>query len=496
MIPILSVDETIAYENYVRQTHKIPSLLLMENVAMNCCKEIDSIDIQQKTVHIFCGTGNNGGDGFAIARLLSKNTTVAVFWYGNKDSMSIETAINFEIASTLVGVIHLQTEEDLQTIDQNASTCIDCLIGLKSTNELNGFVVNILQYIEKCRYINKIAIDVPTGVHTNTGEVHQSYFKPTEILTIGALKKGLVSGAASIELPTPKVIPLLVGKTIDATFFNKSMFENEDIRVFFPKRKKNVWKFDLGNVVVIAGSSSMLGAGVLVANSAFSIGAGLVTLISTSRHPAVKPEVMVHTIVSQHHGNMTLVSFEEMKPFLDKATVIAIGPGLGISYESKELSRRVIENYHRKVPIVVDADGLLAIDKDNTYSKNVVLTPHLGEFNRLQGGEFSETIQNYIQETSELAAQLECVIHTKGMPSITSNGKEEYWLPANAPSLATGGAGDVLTGIIAGLIAQGVEPFKAAGLGAYLQNRAAHSFEKNNSVESLTATKLIDHITF
>jgi NAD(P)H-hydrate epimerase len=205
---------------------------------------------------------------------------------------------------------------------------------------------------------------------------------------------------------------------------------------------------------------------------------------------------MVHTIISQEHGNMTILSFDEMKPFLDKATVIAIGPGLGNSYESIKLTERIIDEYHSKVPIVVDADGLLAINTEKVYSSNVVLTPHLGEFKRLTSIDFDTAKKEYIDRNSSLASTMNCIIHTKSAPSITSNGEEEFWLPADAPSLATAGSGDVLTGIITGIIAQGVDTFRATGLGAFLHREAAKRFEKSNAEELLTASKLIDYIDF
>jgi hydroxyethylthiazole kinase-like uncharacterized protein yjeF len=495
MIPLRSIQECKEYEQFVMEKYHISSLMLMEMVTNNIIEEA-TFKYLHRTVSIFCGTGNNGGDGFALARKLSKDLDVTVFWYGEVEKMTPETAYQFRSTSQIVKVIHLQTEDDLLKYVHNADLAIDCLIGLQSTNELRGFVVNIIERINQCSFRSVYAIDVPTGVNPLTGNLHQHYVRPTKVFTIEALKPGLISGVAASTLPFPIVIQLTDFLKSSEKGSKKNHLENEDIRSIIPERSSSVWKFDMGHAVVVAGSSSMLGAGVFVANTAMAVGAGLVTLISTSRHPSIKPEVMVHSVESQEHGNMTLLGFDEMKQYLDKATVIAIGPGLGTSYESIKLIQRIIEEYHEKVPIVVDADGLLAIDITKVYSKNVVLTPHLGECKRLFEIDFETAKEQYIALTTQYAQSMNCIIHTKGAPSITSNGEEEFWLQANAPSLATAGSGDVLTGLITGIIAQGVDTFKATGLAAYLHREAAKRFEKENESEMLTASKLIDYIDF
>lgn len=495
MIPIRSVQECKEFEQLIMEKYHISSLMLMEMVTTNIIDEHLHF-FGCTTISIFCGTGKNGGDGFSLARKLSNRYTVTVFWYGDESKMTPETAYQYQCTSQIVKVIHLQTQEDLERYIHSADVAIDCFIGLQSTHELRGFVVNIIQHLRTINFRYLFAIDVPTGVNSTTGDAHEFAIEPTDVLTIGSVKPGLVSGEVGNTLPFPQVVTLTDFKTSIEQKSNRSMFEFDDVRQILPDRKSNVWKFDMGHAVVVAGSSSMLGAGVFVANTAISVGAGLVTLLTTSRHPSIKPEVMVHTITSQEHGNMTILSFDEMKPFLDKATVIAIGPGLGNSYESIKLTERIIEEYHTKVPIVVDADGLLAINTEKVYSSNVVLTPHLGEFKRLTSIDFDTAKKEYIDRNSSLASTMNCIIHTKSAPSITSNGEEEFWLPADAPSLATAGSGDVLTGIITGIIAQGVDTFRATGLGAFLHREAAKRFEKSNAEELLTASKLIDYIDF
>lgn len=495
MIPIHSVLQSKELEQLVMEKYRISSLMLMEMVTTNIIEDHLGL-FGHSTISIFCGTGNNGGDGFSLARKLSTNHTVTVFWYGEESKMTPETAYQYNSTSQIVKVIHLQTHDDLDRYVHSADVAIDCLIGLQSTQELRGFVVDILERIHSLNFEEIFAIDVPTGVNPTTGEMHQFAIRPTKLLTIGSLKSGLLRGDAGRILPFPKVVQLTDFNTSIEQCNNRFKLGFRDVRSILPERNSNVWKFDMGHAVVVAGSSSMLGAGVLVANTAISVGSGLVTLLTTSRHASVKPEVMVHTVNSQEHGNMTILSLDEMKPFLDKATVIAIGPGLGNSYESIKLTERIIEEYHTKVPIVVDADGLLAINTEKVYSSNVVLTPHLGEFKRLASIDFDTAKKQYIELTSLFASSLKCIIHTKSSPSITSNGQEEFWLPADAPSLATAGSGDVLTGIITGIIAQGVDTFRATGLAAFLHREAAKRFERSNAEELLTASKLLDYIDF
>jgi len=274
------------------------------------------------------------------------------------------------------------------------------------------------------------------------------------------------------------------------------MLTRDDVRTMLPTRKRNTSKHDYGRVVVIAGSRPMRGAGALASHAAISAGAGVVDLVTPVLHPLTAREVMTLVVPATPAGTMAKEARAMIQDKLARATVVAIGPGVGTDPETRELLTSLIEELDPSIPVVIDADGLLIVPYLNRALHNVILTPHLGEFARLLGKSKESIARRTVEYSKGFAKEHGCILHLKDVPSITTNGAQCYYTVNGNPGMATAGSGDVLTGIIAALCAQGVKPFKAAALGAYLHASAGDHYATVASMETLTASDLIASLRY
>jgi len=508
---ILTAEQAYKADVAASTTYGIPPLVLMENAARSASdviqehlkKHLGNKPISSAKILILCGNGNNGGDGFAIARHLHEITNIAVAYIGSPDKMSSETKINFNCLELLdIPLLQIATKEDIDFLELRHYDCIiDALIGIGGTGTLRGIILPLLQKICDYRLSIRsnftplmIAIDCPTGLDVTKGIANQYCFCADTTITFFAEKSGLyrndgltVSGeivTASIGAP----------QIIAPEFSSIARLEKSDIREMLPYRRKIGSKFDFGRVVVIAGSLSMPGAAALCANAAINAGAGLVELYSTSFHSSVMAEVMPTALPWTTEGTLSLSNYDTLLRACKRAAVVVIGPGLGNNSETTELITKLLKAIPVEIPIVLDADGLRALPDDSKFTlrPTMILTPHSGEFARMTGHERKKIEQESEELARNFAKKHICILLLKGTPSIISNGKFSYWNTNGNSGMATAGSGDVLSGIIGALLSQGIEPFEGAALGAYLHASAGDWYAKQFPKESLTASKLLD----
>jgi NAD(P)H-hydrate epimerase len=323
-------------------------------------------------------------------------------------------------------------------------------------------------------------VDIPSGVEGDTGAAKGSAIVANWTVTMGLLKRGLVlppgrdlAGEvtdAIISLP-PRI---KAGKHIP---FN--LLEKEDISGMLPDRRPTDHKGDCGRTFVLAGSPGMTGAATLCSLSALRAGSGLVILgIPESLNPIMEvklTEVMTRPLAENDEGCFSPEAISAIEEMISWADAVAIGPGLSQHRDAAETVRLTLSNISK--PLVIDADGLnvLGDEKDFTglFHPGMILTPHPGEFSRLCGKSISEILSNRVDLVAEKAKEWSVIIVLKGSPTIIADpGGEVYCNPTGNPALATGGSGDVLTGVIVGLLAQGLPPIHAACAGVYLQGLA------------------------
>lgn len=497
---VFYAEEMRLLDRIAMEKYKIPGIVLMENAALECVKEIEKSykDFMYPKVGIFCGRGNNGGDGFAIARHLhNKGYNVTVFLTAG-DNILDDALINFEIINQLgIKVVNLQNAP--QNLDE-FDLIIDAIFGTGFKGEAEGLFKDVINSINNSLTYT-IAVDIPSGVNADTGEVASICVKADKTITFAAYKAGLLlyPGADYVgeivvgDISVPKAAFDEIKSNIrvtDKSFFTKNM----------PKRQKNSHKGDYGKLLVIAGSKGMTGAAYLSSQSAMLSGSGLVTLATpdvVNDILEIKTTEVMTMPLNSCGGHISSLAIEDIKDKLGKVDAVLIGPGLGVSNDVKEILKMLLKNSH--IPLIIDADAIntLADDKEVLQNKNceVILTPHDVEFLRISGLSKKEIESNRLAVCRDFAKEFDVTLILKGSHSIvTASDGMQYINMTGNPGLATGGSGDVLSGIVASFVSRGIPPANAAAMAVYLHGICGDIASNKYGEESVVASSIMDSI--
>lgn len=473
----------------------IPSIVLMENAARSCAEFIIKKINQNDKILVLCGIGNNGGDGFAIARHLYNFdfSNIEIYIIGNLSKQTVDNQINLNILNKLnLSINYINEEKDIEDIKNNYNVIIDAILGIGAKNELKGLFSTLLKKINGFTGI-KFAIDLPTGVDANTGFSDVSSFKAEYTLTMFSSKLGLFINDG--KMYAGKVIEAYLGvsKVFMKEFSKNYILEMDDLKKLIPKRKSNCSKFDFGRILIIAGSEKYSGAAALTANACIKAGAGLVELFSNNFHASLLPEIIQLKGKSNSSGSLSYDNFAFLKEILHKYDVIAIGPGLSNSEDSIKLAQEIIYNNLDK-KIIIDADGLKAITYNSKLSQNILITPHIYEFINTFQLDKIEVFKNPYHYTKKIAQDYNCNVLLKGTPSIITNGEESYFNIYGNSGMSTAGSGDVLTGIISYYATQLDDQLLAGAIGAFIHSTAGDFYAFKYNMESLTASEIINSL--
>ena len=473
----------------------VSRLQLMENAGRSIAEEISSRFNPGKTeIVIFCGLGGNGGDGFAAARhLINKGFKVKVIVAGRirevKDEAAKKNLEALENLKNFKDSIEIFEVYDSSLIPEKvkADVIIDALLGIGLKGAPRPPILQLVKKINELKTF-KIAVDIPTGIDSETGEVLGEAVKANLTITFHKAKPGLLKAseyAGEIivkDIGLPKRFELLAGPG--------------DVKLVTRTRPFNAHKGDFGRLLIIGGSETYTGAPALVALAALRTGVDLAYIAA--------PEKTAY-IISSYSPNLITIKLKgihlnpENIPVLRKAiqqsTAIVIGPGLGLDAETalavKEVIR-IIEDLEK--PLLLDADGLKAFAKEKRkLNTPAVLTPHAGEFKLLSGKETSKNLSEKAEAVKEIASQLNATVLLKGPVDVISNGKRIKFNFTGNPGMTVGGTGDILSGIVGGLLAQGFSPFEAAVAGAFV-NGAAGDFVLKEKGYHMTPTDLLNWI--
>lgn len=469
-------------DSYTIKSMGIPGIVLMENAAVRMTEEIlkDYGSVVNRNIFLFAGKGNNGGDAFAVARhLCNGGANAVVFVLAAKKDITGDARTNLDILEKMgvetVEVLDSSKLGDISARLDGAHLVVDGIFGTGLKGGIKGFISDVVKLInEKNKPV--IAVDIPSGVNGETGEAGEECIKAYKTVTFGFPKFGhfLHPGCDFVgELITVDIsIPSGVICNFD---IKSSALEGETISKLIPKRNRNSNKGDYGRTLVITGSQGMTGAGCLAGTAALRSGTGLLYLGVPRTLASIYESNLVEGITialeDEDTGSLTGACIPEILKLLEKMDAVAIGPGLSAKESVKDVVTDVIENC--RVPLVVDADGLNLISKDLsvlTRSKApIVLTPHPGEMARLMGIGISEVQSSRVNTARGFSQKWGVVTVLKGSRTIVAapDGRVFINLTGNS-GMATGGTGDVLTGIIASLIGQGSNPVDAAVVGVYL----------------------------
>ncbi len=469
----------------------ISELVLMENAAIRVLNNLDAG--KNNYFVLVCGPGNNGGDGFALARhLFILNKSIQVFFVGNLEKMSESSKVNYKILKAMgVHITNIIASEDVETLKFAVITSdivIDGILGTGITRNITGIYELVVDVInENAKYI--MAIDVPTGLDSNSGKKMGCCIKSNKTVTFQLYKTGFLSYGVDAYLGEVIVENIgIPGNVADRFCDNDFILDENFVKKYIVTRDKYSHKGDFGSALIFAGSSEYVGAAYICSSGAARAGAGLVTLCCPKD---------ILDILREKLAEVMTVSFEDsarINKLMEKAKVIALGPGMGNTENTLKMLGYVLKN--AKCPIVLDADGLNALSQDLSilkYRKNeIVITPHVGEMARLTGLTIDYIEKNRISITKNFAKEQGITVLLKGYNTVISDGNTTYINPTGNSAMASGGMGDCLTGIIAGFIAQGLSPIVAAATGAYIHGLCGEKLSQ--TMFSVSATDLLKEI--
>lgn len=480
-----------AADQYTIQKLGVPSLELMEHAAQACVQVLEDEKVDLSHVCVVCGSGNNGGDGFAIARILQNNRySVETFCVGNPEHYTEETQEQMHRLQECGGKItYGMPQED------SYSVVIDAVFGVGLSRKVEGRYRQVIEQMNRMRG-TKFAVDIPSGLSATTGCILGCAFKADYTVTFQLKKIGL-------ELSQGRAI---AGRVIvpDIGISTDSICEDQEIvrtagkdiyRKMLPDRPEDSNKGTYGRLLVIAGSKGMAGAAYLNAHAAYMTGAGLVRIYTFSDNREILQTLLPEAIITTYEE----YNKEELLSLLTWADSVCIGSGLGMSRLSEKILKTVIE--YVKVPCLIDADGLNLLAENNNYlnqmaERRFVITPHMKEMSRLTDTPVKELKADRIQILKDFISRyrITCVLKD----SRTLIASEEKGIRMNLTgnsAMAKAGSGDVLAGVISGWMVQGKETEDAAELGTYIHGLSGDLAKFEKGVYSVMARDLIEYIS-
>lgn len=476
-------DQVRELDRLAIEYYGISATALMASAGQAIFDEIRRRWPRKRLIAVLCGGGNNGGDGYVVARLAKQaGLEVELYYLVKPERLEGAARHAWEEAEEVgVSMIHY----DGQRIDGH-EVIVDALLG----TGLDGTVVGL--WAEAIIAINEapcpvIAADIPSGLSADSGCVMGCAVQADVTVSFIGLKQGLFTAegpdyCGSLVFSDLNVPPEVYGHLVPAV----RRIDYPSLSSLLRPRRLNSHKGDFGHVLVVGGDSGMMGAAQMAAEAAARMGAGLVSVATRSAHAAMissaRPELMCHGVER----------LEELIPLLHRASVVAIGPGLGGGEWGRSMLAAILE---RQLPLVVDADALNLMAAEPLHHEKWVITPHPGEAARLLGCSVEEIQQDRFHAVASLEASFGGVCVLKGSGTLVLGGDGETALCSDGnPGMASGGMGDVLTGTIAALIAQGLDLRMAARLGVVIHAAAADHAAAHDGERGLMASDLYPHL--
>ncbi len=520
-----------------RQTIKsfgIPGLVLMENAGRGSfdflCKKFN--DIKTKKIAVLSGRGNNGGDGFVIARyLMEKGVQVTCFLLSSKSKVKGDAKTNMDLViklcdrsktSKIIEIPDGDTLNRYRSAILHHDLFVDAIFGTGLNSNVRGFFKDVIEWINSSRQ-PVFSVDIPSGLSCDTGKPLGVAVKADATATFAFAKPGHILYPGNTYTKDLKVIDIgipqyIVKKSIVKDDIVKEDIVKEDIvkedivkekniklslllkdkiAGFFNLRKFQSHKGSYGHLLVVAGSTGKTGAAVLCANAAQRSGTGLVSLaIAKSLNTIIEPMVIepMTLLLPEKKGYLTDSCFDDIQLFLKGKQALALGPGIGTKKETVKLVHKLVKN--SEVPLIIDADAINCIAQNPEILKTnncaVILTPHPGEMARLCNVSTSDIQQNRLETALDFARKYNSILILKGAQTIISfpDGQSFICTTGN-PGMASGGMGDVLTGMISGFCAQGFSPEHASLAGVYIHGLCADTLAKNMGGFGFLATDMV-----
>ena len=511
---ILTTEQMQRIDRISTERYGVPSLTMMENAGHGVVDFLECrfAPLANHRIALLCGRGNNGGDGFVVARLLrERGLSPRVLLFGDPESLKGDARVNWDrlAASGAPEVVpDLPSWKRIVPELQDSTLMVDALLGTGLAKPLEGFLLDVVRDVNAMSARAKIiAVDLPSGISADGGDLIGECVRAHASVTFTAPKLAHVFSPACHSVGEWVVKP--IGTPAEALTsgpdLKLNLAEKEDLAWLATPRARNAHKGSYGHVLILAGSVGKTGAAAMAAKAALRAGAGLVTIATAkSALPiiaALGMEYMTEPLPETDAGSISLraLDYGRFDQLVSGKDAMAVGPGLGQTPETLELVRAVVGKYD--LPMVIDADGLNAfagrMDSFKPSGRVRVLTPHPGEMSRLSGQSVGEIQSARLSSARAFATRHEATLVLKGYQSLTASPDGEVWVNSTGnPGMASGGTGDVLTGLVAGLLAQhrsrpAVEVTAAA---VFLHGLAGDLAAKEMGETSLIAGDLLDAV--
>ncbi|HCY77781.1 MAG TPA: hypothetical protein DHV28_17865 [Ignavibacteriales bacterium] len=508
MIPLYNTSQIRNLDSFAIKRLQVPGIVLMENAAIGIYQSILERIENIKCVGFVCGKGNNGGDGHTVARHFSNaGFDVKIISLGSEKELSEDCKTNFNIIKNLSSQrknLKLKSYKSIKDINwlKDCDVIVDAILGSGFTGELKEPYSSIIKSLNKINAF-KCAVDVPTGLNSDTG-FGEIVFNSDLTVTLGEFKKGLFIGSGYEYCGEVVLKEIGIGRD----YFNDInvdtyLIEPEDVFDSLPKRGKSVHKYSAGKVLSITGSYKYPGAAALTSQSALVAGAGASILAIPESSKKLIHKNLLEVVVESYGNEKTKYIDNDGLTFLQQkikwADVVAIGPGLGREEETILAVRKFLLQNKFKFA-VIDADALFALDKsflERVNLKNCILTPHLGEFSQMIGVKSDLIEKDILNYGKDFSIKHKCILVLKGAPTIIFNPQGEAFINTTGNSgMAKFGSGDVLTGIIAGLLSQSKNLETAAISGVYLHSLSADLFLSQKPISNYLASDIMDNYPY
>lgn len=508
---VVSAGEMKQYDENTIAGYKMPSLVLMERAALATAAEIMQRKPARDKVVILAGTGNNGGDGLAIGRLLMQQGYPVTFCViGERDRCSDETTRQIEIIEKY-GFPILRKMPDAEY-----NIIVDALFGIGLTREITGEYANLVAAVNrhKCEQDNILvcAVDIASGIHADTGAVMGGAIAADITVTFAFAKRG------HYFFPGAEYTGELIIKDIGITSESfgsvgkpKFFTYDEPVMNLMPVRRRDGHKGSYGKVLLIAGSPGMSGACELSARGCFACGAGMVKIVTHDKNAVILQSKIPEAILTTYAASADIAAEDnhswkqELLAAMEWADSIVIGPGLGKSAAALFMLHMVVEQGN--LPLLIDADALNLLAENKKlqeslaaqYDRPVILTPHMGEFQRLKAGcadSADQETKDIVEEQKRVAIRMSCVLVCKGAKTLVHQGRQDgtYLNLSGNDGMAAAGSGDVLSGMAGAFLAGGMNAFNSACLAVYLHGLAGDYAAEWKGKYSMSAGDIADAI--
>lgn len=491
----------------------IPGLVLMENAGRG---SVDFLlesfqDIASQRVAVMAGRGNNGGDGFVIARyLLEKGINVTVFLLASAKKVTGDALSNLEWFETLCkekninGLIEIPDEAAFaanRARIAHHTLFVDAILGTGLNSDVRGFFKDAIELMN-ASLAPVFSVDIPSGLNSDTGSPMGIAVRADYTATFAFAKAGHVLYPGNTYTGQLKVIDIGIPRFIsEKEQIALEVITPQKVAANFPARDTNAHKGSFGHLLVVAGSTGKTGAAALCANAAMRSGTGLVTLgTPESLNPVLEPmviEPMTIPLPDTGNGTLSAAGLKTILELVSERQALAVGPGIGTAAETADLVKHIVQKC--PVPMVLDADALNCIADDPSILKKktspAILTPHPGEMARLADCATSQVQNDRIGSARAFADRHDSILVLKGAQTIVALPDGMVFIcPTGNPGMATGGSGDVLTGMIGGFLAQGFAPEDAAVCGVYLHGLCGDILAKKTGSFGFLASDIMNTI--